>query len=56
MDIGGGGPEIYVVSFPRVFKFAVLPVDGRPVRAHNPGRMRNNFMYRHWKSKIAIIL
>ena len=30
-------------------------MDGYPEREKNPGRLRGNFMYRHWKSKIIII-
>ena len=38
--VGGGGPETCVVYFPRVLKLVAYPVDGLPVRAHNPGRLR----------------
>ena len=44
-----------MVSFPQVLKYVACPVDGCPERSHNPGRLRNNFMYRHWKVKIAIL-
>ena len=55
VDVGGGGPEIYKVLFPRILKLVECPVEGRPERAKPPGRLRDNFMYRHWKSKVSIM-
>ena len=54
LDVGGGGLEVYKVSFPRILKLVDCPVDGCPYEAKNPGRLRENFMFRHWKSKVAI--
>ena len=45
----------YMVSFPRVMKSVDCPVYGCPERAHIPGRLRDNFMYRNWKSNIVIL-
>ena len=47
--------DIYMVSFPRVLKLAACPVDGCMARTHNPGRLREHFMYCHWKVKVAIL-
>ena len=44
-----------MVSFPWLLKLVVCPVYGCPVRVINPGRLREHFMYRHWKSKVAIL-
>ena len=55
VEVGGGGPETYVVSFPQALKSVACPVDGCPERAHNPVRLRENFMYWHWKAKISIL-
>ena len=49
VDVGGGGPEIYKVSFPRIIKSVECPVEGFLARAKPPGRLMENFMYRHWK-------
>ena len=51
VEIGGGGMETYVVSFPQVFKSVTCVLEGCPAREHNPGRLRDHFMDRHWKSK-----
>ena len=29
--------------------------EGRPAREKTPGRLRENFMFWHWKSKVAIL-
>ena len=55
VDVGGGVTETYVVSFPRVLKSVACLVDGCPERAHNPDRLRDNFMYPHWKAKVVIL-
>ena len=54
VDVGGGGLEIHKVSFPQIFKSVECPVEGCPDMAKPPERLRDNFMYRHWKSKSAI--
>ena len=55
VEIGGGGPETYVVSYPRVLKSVECPVYGCLSMANNLGRLRENFMYRNWKAKIVIL-
>ena len=55
MDIRGGAVDTYVVSFPRILTVVTCPVEGCPERAHNPGWLREHFIYRHWKSKIVIL-
>ena len=55
VNTGKGGPETCAISFPRVLKLVVCPVDGFPERAHNPGRLREHFMYRHWKLNMEIL-
>ena len=55
VDVGGGGLEKYVVSFPQVLKLVVFPIDRSLASANNPGRLREQFMYRHWKAKVEII-
>ena len=44
VGVGGGRPETYMVSFPRVLKSVACLVGRCPVRAHKPGRIRENFM------------
>ena len=48
VDIGGGVPETYVVSFLWVLKLVDFPVDECPERVKNQGRLREHFIYRHW--------
>ena len=55
VEIGGGGPEIYVVSFPRVLKSVECPVYECLSMENNLGRLRENFMYLNWKAKIVIL-
>ena len=55
VDIGGGGPDIYKVSLPRILKSVECPVEGCPERTETSGRLRDNFMYQYWKSKVSII-
>ena len=55
VDINGRVPQTYVVSFPWVLKSVVCPVDRCPAREHNPVRLKENFMYWHWKLKILIL-
>ena len=45
IDVGGGGPEIYKVSLPRILKLVECPVEGCPERAKNPGILVEHFMY-----------
>ena len=55
VDIGGVGPETYVVSLPLVIKSVDCLVKISLARAHNMGRLRENFMYQYWKANIAIL-
>ena len=55
VEIGGGGEETYVVSFPLVLTSVTCPVEGCLARAHNPGSLRKHFMFRHWRYNIAIL-
>ena len=50
VDVRGGGMYIYVVSFPRVLALVVFLVEGFLERMHNPGRIHEHCMYRHWKA------
>ena len=54
-DVGGGSSETYVVSLLRILKSVECPVEGCSSRANNPGRLREHFMYCHWKAKVAIV-
>ena len=55
VEVGGGGPEIYMVLFLRILKLVECPVEGFPERAKTPGILGENFMYGQWKSKVAIM-
>ena len=41
--------------FTRIMKSVDCLVEGFSARAKTPGRMRENFMYRHWKLKVSIM-
>ena len=53
--VRGGGPDIYKVLFPRILKLVECLVEGCTARANVPGILSGDFMYRQWKSKVAII-
>ena len=55
VDVGGGGMNTYKVLFPRILKSAECPVEKCTARENPLERLRENFMYRHWKSKVAIL-
>ena len=55
VDIGGGGLQTYVVSFPQILNMVEFPVEGCPARENNLARLHENSMYRHWKLKVVII-
>ena len=55
MDTGGGGMGTYVVSLPRVLSPLDFLVEVRQVKTHTPGRLREYFMYRHWKAQVEIL-
>ena len=44
-----------MVYFLRVLNLVAFLVDGCLLRENNPGRLIEHFMYRHWKSNVAII-
>ena len=51
----GVGMSTYVVSFPRVLHEAKFPVPGCPSVAHSSGRLREHFMYCHFRSNVAVV-
>ena len=51
----GEGPATYVVSFPRVLQSVRCPVPGFPAVCHSAGRLREHFMFRHFRSRIAVV-
>ena len=55
VEICGGGSKTNRVSFTWVLKLVDFPVEILPSRSNNPGRLREHFMYRSWKSKVAIL-
>ena len=55
VDVEGGGLEVYKVSFPWILKSVDCPVEGCPAKAKTPGRLRGDFIFRHWKLKVAIL-
>ena len=55
VDVSRGGLDIYVVYFPLLLKLVACLLDGYLAQANNSGRLREHFMYWHWKSKVAII-
>ena len=55
VDVGGGGIEVYKVSFPWILDLVDCLVDKFPAKAKTPGRLRGQFMFFHCKSKVAIL-
>ena len=55
VDVRVGGLEVYKVSFPRILNLMDYSVKGCPAKEKAPGRLREHFMFRHWKSKVAIL-
>ena len=51
VDVRGGSPETYKVSFLPILKLTEFLVEGCPEKENTPGRLRENFMYQHWKLK-----
>ena len=49
------GPTTYVVSFPRVLPEVEFPVLGCLTVTHSVGRLREQFMYRHFRSNLAVV-
>ena len=54
VDEVGGGPTTYVVSFPKVLQEVRCPVPGFPVVAHITVRLREHFMFCHFRSQMAV--
>ena len=55
VDVGGGGMEVYKVSSPWILKLLECLVEVCLAKTKTPGRLRENFMFCHWKSKVAIL-
>ena len=55
LNVGVGGLGKYVMSSPQILKSGVCLVEGCTTRVNIPGRLWGDFMYRHWKAKVAII-
>ena len=47
--------EVYKVSLPRIIKSVDCPVEGFSAKGKTPVRLRENFMFFHWKSKVDIL-
>ena len=47
VDIGGGGLEVYKVSFSMILKSVDCPVEGCLAKAKPPGRLREHFIICH---------
>ena len=50
VDVGGGGLDVYKVSFLRILKSLECPA-----KSKTPGRLRENYIFHHWKSKVSIL-
>ena len=55
VEVGGGVLEVYKVSFSCILKSVDCPVEVCPAKAKTPGRLREHFLFRHCKSKVAIL-
>ena len=55
VDIGGGGLETYVVSFPQILKSEECLAEGCLARENNSRRILEHFMYCQWKAKVEIV-
>ena len=55
VDFGGVGSDTYVVSFPHTLKSVDFLLEGCPSRANTSEILREHFMYRHWKVKVAVV-
>ena len=45
-----------MVFFPIVLTSVVIPAEGCPYRSNTPGRIREHFIYQHWKDQLEINL
>ena len=50
----GEGTTTYVVSFPKVLQEVRCTVPGCPVVAHSAGRLREHFMFFHFRSNVEV--
>ena len=55
VEVRGGRMEVYKVSFTWILKLVDCPVEGCPAKAKTPGRLREHFIFRHWKLKVDIL-
>ena len=55
VDEGWVRPTTYVVSFPRVLKLVKCPVPGCLEVVHSAGQLRENFMYRNFRSQVVVV-
>ena len=55
MDVRGGLLEVYRVSIPWILKLVDCPAEGCLAKAKPPVRLREHFIFPHWKSKVAIL-
>ena len=55
VDVGGVGLEVYKVSFPWILKLVDCPVEVFPSKEKTTGRLREHFIFCHWKLKLAIL-
>ena len=44
-----------MVFFPKVLQEVICPVPGCPSVAHSAGRLCEHFMFRHFRSKVAVV-
>ena len=51
----GEGRTTYVVSLPRVLQLIICPVPGCPTICYSAGRLREHFMFRNFRSRIAVV-
>ena len=51
---GGGETATYVVPPPRVLKTVKCPVPGCQAVVHITSRLRENFMYKHFRLQVAV--
>ena len=50
----GGGTTTYVMSSPKVLHEVICMGTGCPVVVHSAGRLREHFMIRHFRFKLAV--
>ena len=52
---GGGGLEVYKVSFTLILTSVDFPVEGCPAKEKKTESLREHFMFCHWISKVDIL-